>query len=216
MNDTTIAQRTDEWLLARAGKVTASRFADVLARTATGLPAADRTKYLWQIVTERLTGWPVQSPDAAPLRWGREQEDAARASYTMSMLGTVTETGFVAHPDLPCGASPDGLVEIHGDPNGPMGLVEIKCPWSSQVHLETWLNGMPEHHMAQVQGQMWITGRAWCDFVSFDPRMPADLQLYVQRIQGNPEFQANLEREIIKFSAEADEIVARLRAKTSF
>jgi len=70
--------------------------------------------------------------------------------------------------------------------------------------------------MAQVQGQMWLTGREWLDFVSFDPRMPADLQLYVQRIKGNPEFQAKLEREIVAFSAEVDEIVGRLRAKTSF
>lgn len=209
-------QRTDEWLQARAGKITASRFGDVLSRTAKGAPTADRTRYLWQIVTERLTGQPVQSPDAAPLRWGRENEDAARAAYTMSMLGTVTETGFVTHPELPCGASPDGLVEIPGDPEGALGLVEIKCPWSSQVHLETWLNGMPDDHMAQVQGQMWITGRAWCDFVSFDPRMPADLQLYVQRIKDDPEFQTLLHREIIAFSQEADEIVARLRAKTSF
>jgi hypothetical protein len=209
-------QRTDEWLQARAGKVTASRFKDVISRTAKGLPTADRTRYLWQIVTERLTGQPVQMPDAAPLRWGRENEDAARTAYLFTSSAHPTETGFVAHPTLACGASPDGLLSDESDPDGMFGLIEIKCPWSSQVHLETWLNGMPEDHQAQIQGQMWLTGREWCDFVSFDPRMPADLQLYVQRVKGNPEFQAMLEREIIAFSAEADEIVSRLRAKVSF
>lgn len=219
-------QRTEEWLQARAGKVTASRFKDVISRNKPteaqrkagqpGNPSADRTKYLWQIVTERLTGQPVQMPDAAPLRWGRENEDAARTAYLFTSSARLTETGFVAHPVIQCGASPDGLLSDESDPDGMFGLIEIKCPWSSQVHLETWLNGMPEDHQAQIQGQMWLTGREWCDFVSFDPRMPADLQLYVQRVKGNPEFQAMLEREIIAFSAEADEIVSRLRAKVSF
>jgi len=209
-------QRTDEWLQARAGKVTASRFKDVISRTAKGLPTADRTRYLWQIVTERLTGQPVQMPDAAPLRWGRENEDAARTAYLFTSSAKLTETGFVAHPTLACGASPDGLLSDESDPDGMFGLIEIKCPWNTQVHLETWLNGMPEDHQAQIQGQMWLTGRTWCDFVSFDPRMPADLQLYVQRVKGDPEFQARLEREIISFSAEADDIVLRLRAKVSF
>ena len=212
----TDTQRDDAWHAARAGKVTASRFKDVISRTAKGLPTAERTKYLWQIVTERLTGQPVQMPDAAPLRWGRENEDAARAAYLFTSSARLTETGFVAHPVIQCGASPDGLIDDETDPDGPLGLIEIKCPWSTQVHLETWLNGMPEDHQAQIQGQMWLTGRQWCDFVSFDPRLPADLQLYVQRIKGNPEFQARLEREIIAFSAEADEIVSRLRAKVSF
>ena len=219
-------QRTDDWHAARCGKVTASRFKDVLSRNKPtaeqakagkpGNPSADRTKYLWQLVVERLTGQPVTIPDAAPLRWGREQEQPALDAYIASTLGQVTQTGFIAHPTLPCGASPDALVADIHDQDGAFGLVEIKCPYNSQNHLETWLNGMPEDHMAQVQGQMWLTGREWLDFVSFDPRMPADLQLYVQRIKGNPEFQAKLEREIVAFSAEVDEIVGRLRAKTSF
>ena len=212
----TDTQRDDAWFAARTGKVTASRFRDVMSRTAKGLPTADRTRYLWQLVVERLTGQPVQTPDAPAMRWGREQEPAALDAYIASTLGQVTTTGFVSHPTLLCGASPDALVADIHDPDGAFGLVEIKCPWSSQVHLETWLNGMPEDHTPQVQGQMWLTGREWLDFVSFDPRMPADLQLYTQRIKGNPEFQAKLEREIIAFSAEVDEIVSRLRAKTSF
>jgi hypothetical protein len=159
---------------------------------------------------------PERRAHALPLRWGRETDDAARVAYQFTTSARITETGFVAHPKLPIGASPDGLVTDETDPDGAFGLIEIKCPWSSQVHLETWLNGMPEDHQAQIQGQMWLTGRLWAEFISYDPRMPADLQLYVQRIKGNPEFQARLEREIIAFSAEADEIVAKLRAKVSF
>ena len=140
-------QRTDEWLQARAGKVTASRFKDVLSRnkpTAAqakagepGNPSADRTRYLWQIVSERLTGQPVQMPDAAPLRWGRENEDAARTAYLFTSSAKLTETGFVGHPTLACGASPDGLLSDDSDPDGAFGLIEIKCPWSSQVHPKT-------------------------------------------------------------------------------
>jgi len=202
MTTLTDTQRDDAWFAARAGKVTASRFKDVLARnkpTAAqakagepGNPSAARTTYLWQIVTERLTGQPVITPDAAPLRWGRENEDAARVAYQFTTSARITETGFIAHPKLPIGASPDGLVS------------------------DTWLNGMPEDHMPQIQGQMWLTGREWADFVSFDCRMPADLQLYVQRVKADPEFQSRLEREIIGFSAEVDDIVSRLRAKVSF
>jgi hypothetical protein len=95
-------------------------------------------------------------------------------------------------------------------------LIEIKCPFNSANHLETWLSGMPEEHMAQIQGQMWLTDRQWCDFVSFDPRMPADLQLYVQRIPRNLEFIATLEREIVSFLGEVDDIVRKLKARTSF
>jgi hypothetical protein len=94
--------------------------------------------------------------------------------------------------------------------------VEIKCPFNSANHLETWLSGMPDEHMAQVQGQMWITNREWCDFVSFDSRMPPDLQLYVQRIPRNPEFIAMLEAAIICFLGEVTDTVAALQAKTSF
>lgn len=90
------------------------------------------------------------------------------------------------------------------------GLIEIKCPFNSAVHLGTILNGMPEDHMPQVQGLMWVTGAEWCDFVSFDPRMPAELQLYVQRIERNAEYIVNMEKEIIAFQAEVAALIARL------
>ena len=197
-------QRTDEWLQARAGKVTASRFRDVMSRTAKGLPTADRTRYLWQLVVERLTGQPVPAYENAAMRWGAEQEAAARAAYEQRTGVAVEETGFVAHDTLMAGCSPDGLVDWDG-------LLEIKCPYNTGVHIETLLNGMSAEHTAQVQGQMWITGRQWCDFVSYDPRMPEPLQLHVQRINRDPAFIADLERQVAEFLAEVGAQVEALR-----
>ena len=213
IDTTTLEQRTDAWLQARVGKVTASGFKYVIDRTKAGKRSADGQKYLWQQVIERLTGQPAPMARTVAMQWGTDQEPFALQAYNEAHLVNVEAVGFVQHPTLAVGCSPDGLVT---EDMAATGLVEIKCPYNSANHLETWLNGMPEEHQAQVQGQMWLTGREWCDFVSFDPRMPADLQLYVQRIKGNPEFQAHMEREIIAFSAEADEIVAKLRAKVSF
>ena len=206
-------QRTEEWLQARAGKVTASGFKHVLAKTRKGDATAARTTYLWQQVIERLTGHRAPVVETFAMRWGTEQEPAALQAYLDAHMVQVRSVAFVQHATLAVGCSPDGLVCEGGADDG---LIEIKCPFNSANHLETWLSGMPEEHMAQIQGQMWLTGRQWCDFVSFDPRMPADLQLYVQRIPRNPEFIASLEREIITFLGEVDDIVRKLQARTSF
>ena len=206
-------QRTDEWLQARSGKVTASGFKHVLAKTRKGDATASRTTYLWQQVIERLTGHPAPVVETFAMRWGTEQEPAALRAYTDAHVVQVRSVAFVAHPTLAVGCSPDGLVCEAGSDDG---LIEIKCPFNSANHLETWLSGMPEEHMAQIQGQMWLTNRQWCEFVSFDPRLPADLQLYVQRIPRNPEFIASLEREIVTFLGEVDDIVRKLKARTSF
>lgn len=208
-----LEQRTEEWLQARVGKVTASQMKHVLAKTQKGLPTAARTTYLWQQVIERLTGQPAPVAKTVAMQWGTDQEPAALQAYLEAHILHVEQVGFVQHPTLAVGCSPDGLVT---EDMAATGLVEIKCPFNSANHLETWLSGMPEEHQAQVQGQMWLTDRQWCDFVSFDPRMPADLQLYVQRIPRNPEYIAMLEREIVTFLAEVDAIVGKLQAKASF
>jgi putative phage-type endonuclease len=202
-------QRSQAWFEARLGKATASKTADILAKVKSG-EAATRRNYRIQLVCERITGTLTEHFTTRDMEWGTEQEPFARAAYEAATGNFVDECGSVDHSTIPMfAASPDGLV-------GKDGLIEIKCPYNSAVHLETWLNGMPEEHQAQVQGQMWLTGRDWCDFVSFDPRMPDDLQLYVQRVQRNPEFIAGLEREIITFLGEVDAIVQKLQAKTSF
>jgi putative phage-type endonuclease len=197
-------QRTEDWYAARLGKVTASRFRDAIAALKSGAPAQAQRDYLTELVVERLTQQPIQRFQNAAMTWGTEQEPAARAAYERVTGRIVEETGFVAHDTLMAGCSPDGLVDWDG-------LIEIKCPYGTAVHIETLLNGMPADHIPQVQGQMWITGREWCDFVSFDPRMPEALQLHVQRIQRDEAFIADLERCVTSFLAEVGIQVEALR-----
>ena len=212
-------QRTHEWHAARVGKITASRFKDVLSRKKPsaaqakaghpGDPSAERTTYLWQTVIERLTGNPTVVYETAAMRWGTEQEPIARIAYASEAYVQVNECGFVQHGELPAGCSPDGLV-------GDDGLIEIKCPLNAQNHLQTFLDGMPQDHMAQIQGQLWLTGRQWCDFVSFHPALPAEFQLYVERVHADEAYHEMLEREIRAFDAEAEALIRALRAKVSF
>jgi len=200
----TDTQRDADWYAARLGKATASRFKDAIAALKSGAPAQAQRDYLTELVVERLTQQPIQRFQNAAMTWGTEQEPAARAAYERITGRIVEETGFVAHDTLMAGCSPDGLVDWDG-------LIEIKCPWNTANHIETLLNGMPADHIPQVQGQMWVTGREWCDFVSYDPRMPEALQLHVQRIQRDPSFIADLERRVSSFLSEVGYQVEMLR-----
>jgi len=210
----TDTQRDADWYAARLGKATASRFKDAIATkkqtekqkkdNLPGDPMQAQLDYLTELVVERLTQQPIQRFQNAAMTWGTEQEPAARAAYERITGRIVEETGFVAHDTLMAGCSPDGLVDWDG-------LIEIKCPWNTANHIETLLNGMPADHIPQVQGQMWVTGREWCDFVSYDPRMPEALQLHVQRIQRDPSFIADLERRVSSFLSEVGYQVEMLR-----
>ena len=195
MND--IEQRTESWFAIRCGKVTASRVNDLMAKTKTGY-AASRDNYMAQLVCERITGKPVESYSNAAMQWGTEQEPFARAAYEAHSGVIVEETGFHSHPTIEAaGASPDGLV-------GEDGLVEIKCP-NTATHLDTLISEtVPGDYVIQMQMQMACTKRAWCDFVSFDPRMPEGAQLFVQRVNRDNEFIEKMEEEIRKFLSELE------------
>ena len=199
----TADQRTADWYAARIGKATASRFKDAIAVLKSGAPAQAQRDYCTELVVERLTGQRVQKFVTAAMQWG-DHEPEARAAYERATGTSVEETGFIAHDTLLAGCSPDGLVDWDG-------LIEIKCPWNTANHIETLLNGMPAEHTAQVQGQMWITGRQWCDFISYDPRMPEPLQLHVQRINRDPGFIADLEARITIFLQQVGTQVEALR-----
>jgi putative phage-type endonuclease len=189
-------QGTEEWFAARLGRVTASRVQDIVARTKTGY-AASRDNYLAQLICERLTGKGAESFPTAAMAHGTETEPLARAAYEMKNSIFVDEVGFVQHPTMMAGASPDGMV-------GQDGLIEIKCP-QTNTHIETLLSGkIPNKHKAQMTWQMICTGRKWCDFISFDPRLPQELQMFVQRYPYDAEYANKLETEVLLFLAEVD------------
>lgn len=191
-------QGSEEWLAERAGHATASCFKEVLAKIKTG-EAAGRRNYRIRLVTERLTGVPVASYQNTAMQWGKDNEPAARMAYEAHTGKLVEEVGFIKHPRVAwCGMSPDGLINEDGG-------VEIKCPYESTIHVNTLDSGMPSEHIAQIQGALWVTGRKWWDFVSFDPRMPGKLKLYVQRIERDDEYIKNLQIEVIKFLTEVEE-----------
>jgi putative phage-type endonuclease len=196
-------QRTEDWFAARLGKVTASRVADVIAKTKTGY-SASRDNYMAQLVVERLTNTQAESFTNAAMQWGTDQEPFARAAYEVAQNVMVEETGLVDHPTIPmAGASPDGLI-------GEDGLVEIKCP-NTATHIDTLLTQtVPAKYITQMQFQMACTDRQWCDFVSFDPRMPAKAQLFVKRVMRDEAFIKEIETEIKKFLAEVTAKVEQL------
>lgn len=200
-----IEQGTPEWLLARAGHATASCFVDVMAKIKSG-EAETRRKYRVQLVTERLTGVAASTFQNEAMRWGTEQEPFARMAYEAATGNIVEEVGFIKHPTLEwCGASPDGLV--NGD-----GGVEIKCPHNSRVHVETILDGLlPSEHMAQVQGSLWVTGRQWWDFVSFDPRLPENLQVFRVRVMRSESYIEELAAGVTTFLAEVQTLHDQLK-----
>ena len=198
-----IIQGTDEWFQARAGKTTASRVADVIARTSKGY-AASRESYAKQLLVERLTGKSAEKYTSREMRWGTETEAEARAAYVFNRAAVVEEVGFILHPTVgDSGASPDGLSD--GD-----GLLEIKCP-KTETHIETLLSQeVPEEYIPQMQWQMACTGRAWCDFVSFDPRVEEYLRFFCKRVPRDDAFISMLEREVIGFMNEVRGTVAKL------
>jgi putative phage-type endonuclease len=196
-------QGTEEWFTIRIGKVTASRVADVIAKTKTGY-SATRDNYMAQLVCERLTGQKGDSFSNAAMQHGTETEPLARLSYKVTQNVLVDEVGFVPHPTIEmAGASPDGLV-------GEDGLLEIKCP-NTATHIETLLSqSVPGKYNTQMQFQMACTGRQWCDFVSFDNRLPEELQLFVKRVPRDTVFIRLIEAEIIQFLAELDDKINKL------
>jgi len=196
-------QGSTEWFAERCGKVTASRVADIIAKTKSG-PSASRANYLAQLVAERLTGDVAESFTNAAMVHGTETEPEARAAYEFRRDVSVLQVGFVPHPSIAeSGASPDGLV-------GEDGLIEIKCP-NTATHIDTLLSGtVPSKYLTQMQWQMACTGRAWCDFASFDPRMPEEMRLFVKRVSRDDQHIHELEREVVNFLAELAEKLASL------
>ena len=192
----TIEQGSDAWLQLRLGKVTASKVADVLAKTKTG-PSSSRANYLIELAIQRVTGAIEESYSNSFMQWGTETEPQARVAYEVATGNFVDQVPFVEHPSIKWfGCSPDGLVG--------KGLMEIKCP-SSATHWATIKSGEPQgKYIIQMQSQMACTGAEWCDFVSYDPRMPERSKLFIKRINRDNSYIAEIESEIQKFLNEVE------------
>lgn len=196
-------QRSPEWYTVRAGKLTASRFVDVL-----GSKAA-RAKYMREVVFERAAGMAKHEINSRSLAWGTDVEGFGVQAYELRTGNIVERVALVVHPAYPfIAGSPDGLI-------GADGGIEAKCPHDEAVHIQTWLDGMPDEHVPQVQGNMACTGRAWWDFISYDPRQAENLRLYVQRVQRDNRYIACLIGELRQFNEEADTMLQRLLLKAA-
>ena len=203
--DLEIKQGTEEWHQIRLGKVTASRVADVMSKVKTG-ESAGRKNYKMDLVVERLTNSPTSSFSSPAMQWGTETEPLARMAYEAKFGLFVDQVAFCNHPTIKnFGCSPDGVV---GD-----GLIEIKCP-NTTTHIEYLMGGIPPaKYVPQMQTQMACTGARWCDFVSFDPRLPSELQLIVIRLNRDDAYIQEIEAEVKQFLEEVEQIYSQLKAR---
>ena len=199
-------QRTDEWFAARLGKVTASKVSDVVAKTKSGY-GASRATYMSQLLVERLTGNPTEFYANAAMQWGTDTEPQARAAYEFITNNSVVEEGFISHPTIEMsGASPDALV-------GDDGMLEIKCP-NTSTHVQTLLDEkIPKKYVDQMQWQMACAEREWCDFVSFDPRLPEGNDFFCTRLKRDDKRIADLESEVTDFLDELSTQIVKLNER---
>lgn len=208
LREITCEQNSPEWHAARCGRVTASRVADIVRKTKTGVSKMRQT-YAGELVAERLSGVQEDGFASKAMQWGKETEDAGRRAYAFFFdnFGEVRQVGFVIHHSIDmAGASPDCLV---GDDGG----LELKCP-NTATHIATLLGApLDPDYVTQCQWNMACTGRAWWDLCSFDPRLPIEMQLHRTRIARDTVRIVDLEREVRSFLAEVDETIAALTAK---
>lgn len=202
-----IEQGTDGWFAQRRGLVTASKIADVVARTKTGWGASRKT-YMAQLIAERLSGEVAESYSSAAMQWGTDHEPDAVAAYAFLTGHEIREVGFVQHPEIKeSGASPDRLVNDDG-------LVEVKCPMT-HTHIDTLLGAsIDKRYRLQMQWQMRCTDRQWCDFASYDPRLPGRLSIHIQHVKRDDKLIAELESDVREFLAEMNDKIEKLKNET--
>ena len=207
LDTATVKQRTDEWRQVRCGKITASRMNAVMNTLKNGDSGAERRKYIGELVCERLTGEPTPHFQNAAMQHGTELEPLARQAYELETGNLVDEVGFYEHPTIPnAGASPDGLI-------GDDGLIEIKCP-ETYTHIETLRTGeIKQDYIYQMQWQMECTSRKWCDFVSFDNRLPEKLQIFIKRVYRDDELIEKMKKQVQAVNSAVDDAVTDLQSK---
>lgn len=198
-------QRTEEWFQARCGMVTTSRFVDAVDRLRSGELSAKAKAYAMEIVTETLTGQPLEKTTNYAMQWGTDYEEEARQAYELETFNEVKQVGFIKLNDR-IGGSPDGLI-------GDDGMIEIKCPYNQVNHIETYIyKQVPEQYISQVQGGMWINNRKWCDFVSYDPRLKGTgKELVIIKVERDEEYIKELERSLNEFTEYVDSILNSIK-----
>lgn len=205
-----VEQKSDEWFAMRCGKFTGSRFQDVLAVSkSSGKPLKARSDLIWTLATERIQGYQPQGATSFAMKWGVDNEPLAREAYELATSAFVEEIAFINHPKYDfVGVSPDGIIDDDG------GL-EIKCPKSPEIHLQRWLDGVPEEYVPQIQGAMWVTGRDWWDFVSYDPDTKDSFKLLVIRVARDQAYIDKLEKEVLQAEEEVKELINQLMKKVA-
>jgi len=198
-------QRTAEWRAARLGLPTCSRFGELVTPAGKISRAASVDTYLYQLIGERLTGDPHEVPTTRAMQWGIDHESEARQKYEDLSGNEVTEVGFLLHPNVAAGGSPDGLI-------GTDGGLEIKCPASSGEHVRTLVTReVPGQYRAQVYGSLWVTGRSWWDFVSYDPRIDdVTAAMVILRVERDPKWMATIEAAVVGFVSRLEGIMGSL------
>jgi hypothetical protein len=202
-------QGSELWAELRCGDVTASRAADVIAMIEKGKnkgqEKAERSDYRTELICERLTGIPYQHVITREMQWGRDHEDAAADAYASHTGAPVARCGYVIHPTIArFGSSPDRWV-------GDVGLLQIKCP-KTNTHLEWMMAGtIPVKHVAQMLAEFSCDpARQWCDFMSFDPRLPEHLQKFILRYHRDDKLIVGLEAEVRHFNLEIERVMQSL------
>jgi hypothetical protein len=198
-------QGSPVWLKAREGRITASRIVDVLSYLKKGGESQKRIDYRLDLVAERLTGQAEEHVVSKEMKWGTETEPFARGAYEMHSGVMVDQVGFIVHPTMDYfGGSPDALV-------GADGVYEAKCP-KTTTHLEWMMAGvLPTEHEPQCMTNIAVSEREWCDFMSYDPRLPEDLRKFIVRLYRDDKRIAEIEAEVKRFEESIQELIHKLR-----
>ena len=201
---TTCEQGSPEWLALRLGKVTASRIKEVLANGRGNAPSKMAESYMIELVAEILTGESKPFFENDAMRWGTETEDEARAVYSIkNSRFDVEEVAFIEHSEF-IGMSPDGLV-------GDDGLLEIKCPNTTTQLKRALSDDYAKDYKAQIQMQLWVSGRDWCDFVSFDPRLDCAAGYLEQRVHRDNSYISDMQNKTFEFVGKMKELTNKLK-----
>ena len=197
-----IKQGSAEWLAARIGKVTASRMSAVLSKGRGDAPSKTAETYMMELIVEKLTGEPTPFFETADMKWGTETEEDARLMYQIRNNVAIREVAYISEGENLL-VSPDGLV-------GDNGLIEIKCPKSATQLKRALTDNYSKDYTAQIQMQLWISKREWCDFLSYDPRLPKKTGYLEQRVQRDEKYIKNMSEKTNEFIDRMGELLEKL------